>query len=309
MRVALTTAATLVVLLSLLVARAPASAAPADELVTARQHFRASDFVAALPTLNFLLYPTPRLANTDDLIEAHTLLGACSFATGDRATATREFEQALFLSNDVNLDPLLFSTETIRHFDQTKAALAARNLRDAETRALAEERERLRKYRESLIVYEVRSYYVNFVPFGAGQFQNRQVGKGIFFAGTQLATGGTSLGIWLYLVGKYGYGGRVPPEDASFARRLQQIEIGTGAAFLGLMAWGVVDSLVKYQPRVQVSSDDTLMPPAPSAPSALVPKQRNSDGAVTTGTANFEYHVSPTVLEGGGGGLSLWGVF
>ncbi len=306
MRTALNAIAALLILFGTVrLAMPAANAAPADELVTARQYFRASDFAAALPTLNFLLYPTPRLANTDDLIEAHTLLGACSFATGDRATATREFEQALFLSNDVTLDPLLFSTETIRHFEQTKAALAARNLRDAETRALAEERERLRKYRESLIVYEVRSYYVNFVPFGAGQFQNRQVGKGIFFAGTQLATGGTSLGIWLYLVGKYGYGGRVPPEDAGFARRLQQIEIGTGAAFLGLMAWGVVDSLVKYQPRVQVSSDDTLMPPAPPASTV---EARSTGAKSTPGTANFEFHVSPAVLEGGGG-LSLWGVF
>lgn len=298
MRAALTAFATVLVLCGYLLASSTAHAAPADELVSARQHFRAGNFAAALPTLNFLLYPTPRLANTNDLIEAHTLLGACSFETGDRITATREFEQALFLSSDVTLDPLLFSSETIRHFEQTKAALAARTLRDAETRALAEERERLRKYRESLIVYEVRSYYVNFVPFGAGQFQNRQVGKGIFFAGTQLATGGASLGIWLYLVGKYGYGGRVPPEDASFARRLQQIEIGAGAAFLGLMAWGVVDSLVKYQPRVQVSSDDTLMPPAPPAPAK----------ARSAATSNFEYHVSPAVLDGGGG-LSLWGVF
>ncbi len=299
MRAALSNFAALLIFFGYLLANSTVSAAPADELVNARQHFRAGNFAAALPTLNFLLYPTPRLANSNDLIEAHTLLGACSFETSDRVTATREFEQAIFLSNEVTLDPLLFSSETIRHFEQTKAALAARNLRDAETRALAEERERLRKYRESLIVYEVRSYYVNFVPFGAGQFQNRQVGKGIFFAGTQLATGGTSLGIWLYLVGKYGYGGRVPPEDASFARRLQQIEIGTGAAFLGLMAWGVVDSLVKYQPRVQVSSDDTLMPPAPPAPG----KARNN-----TATTNLEYHVSPAVLDGGGG-LSLWGVF
>jgi len=275
---------------------APATAAPADELINARQQFRAGNFAAALPPLNFLLYPTPRLAKSDDLVEAHTLLGACSYETGDRATATREFEQALFLSSDVALDPLLFSSEAIRHFDQTKANLVARKLRDAEARALAEERERLRKYRESLIVYEVRSYYVNFVPFGAGQFQNRKIAKGVFFAGTQLVTGGTSLGIWLYLAGKYGYGGRVPTEDFKLVQTLQGVEIATGAACLGLMAWGVIDSLVQYQPRVQVSGDDSLMP-TPTTPTPA------------KATSKLEFHFSPTVVDGGGGGLSVWGVF
>jgi hypothetical protein len=305
MRHALTTAAMVCTVYIALALRAlPAAGAPSDELVSARQKFRSGDFAAALPILNFLMYPTVRLARVDDIIEAHILLGACGVETGDRVIATREYEQAMYLSTSVTLDPLLFSNDAIAHFDQTKAALVARNLRDAETRALAEERDRLRKYRESLIVYEVRSYYVNFVPFGAGQFQNRQIGKGIFFAGTQLATGGTSVGIWLYLVGKYGYGGRVPPESAAFARRLQQVEIATGAACLGFMFWGVVDSLVKYQPRVQVSDD-------PSLPS--VPPASRSQGSVTERGANKRTLASaiqwgPMIVDGGGG-LSLTGVF
>jgi Flp pilus assembly protein TadD len=82
----------------------PTVAAPKDELIAARQDFRSGNFSQALPKLNYLLYPTPRLANPDDLIEAHTLLGACSVEVGDKATAVREFEQALYMSQDTSLD-------------------------------------------------------------------------------------------------------------------------------------------------------------------------------------------------------------
>jgi tetratricopeptide (TPR) repeat protein len=267
----------------------PAVAAPRDELIAARQDFRSGNFSQALPKLNYLLYPTPRLANPDDLVEAHTLLGACSVEVGDRVTAIREFEQALYMAQDTSLDVLLFSAEAIKQFEQTKSTVTARTLRDAEARALATERDRLKQYRDSLIVYEVRPFYVNFIPFGIGQFQNRQVGKGLLFASSQLVTGGASMGIWIYLVRKYGYGGSVPAVDAGFARRLQQIEIGTGAACLGLMAWGIVDSVIHYQPRTQVSSDDSLLPPAANPPRTSL-------------------RIAPALIERAGG-LMIWGEF
>lgn len=247
-------------LLCCLLAPRRAAATPAEDLERARQSFRAGDFQTAQPLLSFLLYPTPRLARSDDLLEAHVLLGACGFEIGDRAMARREFEQALYLSADSSLDPLLFSADAMRFFEDTKAALEERKRRNAEKLALAEERERLLKYRESLIVYEVRPFYVNFVPFGAGQFQNGQRTKGLLFSTAQALTFAASAGIWVYLVSQYGYNGRVPPEDAENARLLQQLEIGTGAAFWAIYSWSVVDSLLNYKPRAQVEGDDSLLP-------------------------------------------------
>lgn len=237
-----------------------ARATPSEDLERARQSFRAGDFQTALPLLSFLLYPTPRLARSDDLLEAHVLLGACGFETGDRVIARREFEQALYLAVDSSLDPQLFSADAIRFFDDTKSALEERTRRNAEKRALAEERERLLQYRESLIVYEVRPFYVNFVPFGAGQFQNGERTKGLLFATAQAVTFAASAGIWVYLTSQYGYNGRVPPEDAESVRLLQQLEIGTGIAFWSVYSWGVVDALLHYKPRAQVEGDDTLLP-------------------------------------------------
>lgn len=237
-----------------------ATATPAEDLERARQSFRAGDFQSAQPLLSFLLYPTPRLARQDDLLEAHVLLGACGFETGDRETARREFEQALYLSAELSLEPILFSAGAVRFFEDTKTALVERQRRNVEKRALAEERERLRRYRESLIVYEVRPFYVNFVPFGAGQFQNGNRTRGVLFATGQAVTFAASAGIWLYLVNQYGFNGRVPPEDAETARLLQQVEIGVGASFWALYGWSVVDALLHYKPRAQVQGDDSLLP-------------------------------------------------
>jgi tetratricopeptide (TPR) repeat protein len=306
MRPALIAAA---VTVAVLAAAAPAQATPSQDLARAREAFRRGDFATALPLLNYLLYPTPRLAQTSDLVEAHVLLAVCAFETGDRETATREFEEALFLQSDLDLQGnALFSKPSIEFFAQTRAAVEERSRRDAEQRSLAEERERLRKYRESLIVYEVRPYYVNFIPFGAGQFQNRQRGKGLAFASAEVATGALSAGIWLYLVGQYGYGGRVPPEDAANVLLLQQIEIGSGVACLGLVAWGVVDSLLNYKPRAQIEGDDSLLPdlvPPPDRSPKARPKPKTNPRP-TPGSAPSSLRLAPTPLPGGVGASLSW---
>ncbi len=218
------------------------------------------------------------------------LLGVCQFEAGDTPVATREFEEALFLQPDLTIDTTLFSEAAVRFFTQTRGAMQERLKRDAERRAIAEEKERLRKYRESLVVYEVRPYYVNFIPFGAGQFQNGERSKGLWFATTQATTGAISAGIWLYLVGSYGFNGRVPQTSANVARRLQQIEIGAGGVCLGLMAWGIVDALVHYRPRALVGGDDSLLPP----------DLRKGKGPTSS------FSISPTLVPSGGGVVLTW---
>jgi hypothetical protein len=93
-------------------------------------------------------------------------------------------------------------------------------------------------------------YAINFVPFGAGQFRNCQPSKGWAFATGQAVTGLTSFGLFMYLLGKYSFqNDRVPVEEATTVRRLQQLEVGTGLAFFGLYTWGVIDSVIHYRPE------------------------------------------------------------
>jgi hypothetical protein len=252
----------------------------------------------------FLLYPDEKLALPGDLVEAHVILGASNFETGHRAEAKTEFERALQIQPDKSLTDLLFSEGAIRLFDEIKADMEARAERDAQLRRLADERERIRKYKESLVVVERRSFGVNFVPFGAGQFQNKQRVRGVLFAAGEGLTGGVSLGVFLYLAGKYGLNAQVPVLDGPGVRQLQQIEVGTGIAFFAIYAWGVVDALLHYQPRVQIEGDDTLLPPLRDLPSGPPPGKPTKPVPKKT-SALDRLHVSPMIAPGSAGiGLS-----
>lgn len=280
-----------------------AAASPAQDLEQARQAFRQHDFDSARKLTTFLLYPDEKLALPADLVEAHVILGASNFETGHRLEAKTEFEKALQLQPDKTLTDLLFTDGAIRLFDETKADMEARAERDAQLRRLADERERIRKYRESLVVVERHSFGINFAPFGAGQFQNKQPVRGILFAAGQTLTGGASATIFLYLAGKYGLTAKVPFADGNRVRQLQQLEIGTGVAFFGLYAWGVVDALLHYKPRVQIEGDDSLLPPLRDAPDAGPGKP---SGPAPRKTSMLDrLHLGPMITPTGAGiGLS-----
>jgi hypothetical protein len=102
-------------------------------------------------------------------------------------------------------------------------------------------------------VYETRPYYKNFIPFGVGQFQNEETGKGTFFLVSQVATGAVSVATFAYLQFHLSDRGYVQAEDASTARSLQLVQLGSAVAFYGLVGWGIVDALVHHRPRVHVS--------------------------------------------------------
>jgi hypothetical protein len=268
-----------------------AAASPTQDLERARQSFRAHDYLTAHMLATYR--STTPAAQPVDLVEAHVILGASDFETGNRANQV-EFEKALQIQPKTLTD-LLFSEGAIRLFDQTKADSEARAERDAQLRKLADERERIRKYRESLVVVERRSFGVNFVPFGAGQFQNKQPTRGLLFATGQGISAGISIGIFVYLAGKYGIVANVPNADVPGVRQLHQVGIGAGVAFYALYAWGVVDALLHYKPRVQVEGDDSLLPPL-TEPDARKPRGKTS--------VRDRLHLAP-LLSPTGAGLGL----
>jgi tetratricopeptide (TPR) repeat protein len=237
-----------------------AAGTPRESLDKARDAFRKKDCDSAVPHLKDVLYPVERLADGDSLFEARAMLGACFADTGAREQAKLEYEKALALNPRAVLDPLFYSERAVRLFDDTKADIENRVKKDEELRKLQREREALEEYRRSLRVYKTTPYAVNFAPFGFGQLANGDTRKFILFGSGQLATLGTSAGIWYYLVNKYGIrSDKVPLDEGPRVRRLQQIEIGTGLAFFGLYAWSVIDALRNYQPQKRVEGDDALL--------------------------------------------------
>ncbi len=239
-----------------------AAASPSQDLERARTSFRAKDWQSAIPVLKDLLYPRVKLASQEDAIAARVLLGAAHFETGDRESAADEFEKALQLDPERSITTLTFSQGAVRLFDQVKEEQQARLARDAERKRLAEAAERLEEYRKSLVVYEARPFYLNFIPFGLAQFTQKRTRAGALFAIGQGAAFAANVGTFAYLVGTYGFQNNdVPASEAAGVRRLQQFQIGTGIAFLGIYAWGVFDAIRHHKPRQQVQGDDSLIPP------------------------------------------------
>jgi tetratricopeptide (TPR) repeat protein len=243
-----------------------AEANPSQDLDAANQAFRSGQLATALPLYNALLYPPPpRLANTNEVVEAYVNLGVCRVDAGDVDGAKREFEKALQLDPNKQLDPLLINNkEAVRLFDDTKADIRNR-ARDAEAKQqladLLKERE---AYRKSLVVYRSHPFYQNFVPFGTGQFQNGDTPKGVAFAAGEGLTFATSIAIWGYLVNTYGISNHnlnISRDEAVTIHNLQVAEVGTGIAFFTLYVWGVIDAYRHYQPQVRVKADDSLLPP------------------------------------------------
>lgn len=283
------------VVAALIALAASSHAAPNDELDQAKAAYRGGQYSRALPLFNALLYPPPpKLASPKDLADAYLALGVCRFETGDPAGAKREFDQALSFDTNARIDPLIVSDQTaIDAFNQTRIDREQRTAGEQERKRKAD----LRKLRESIIGFESHPLYLNFVPFGVGQFQNKQAGKGVAFAASEVVTLAVSASIWIYLVNTYGIRStRVLADDAVSVRRLQQLEIGTGFAFLGLWVIGAVDAYLHYKPQTRAEIDDSLLPPELRDLDKPAPKHKALSSSI---------HIVPMLSPDGAGiGLS-----
>jgi tetratricopeptide (TPR) repeat protein len=275
---------------------------PGQQLTSARDDFSRRDWQGAKLKTNDLIYPELKLARREDVIEAYLLYGASAYELKETASAEKAFGKALQIDPELEITTLRFSEGAVKLFDDVKRDLKRRAEQDAANKAIADRLAAIEAYRKTLRVYELHPYYVNFIPFGAGQFQNGQSTRGYFFAAAQGTAFMTSFGIWIYLAAKYGLEATVPLEDSRRIRGLQQLEIASGAAFFAFYALGVFDSIRHYSPRRQINGDDSLLPddlrpkePAP-APKKSTPKKKTS--------FRDRLHLGP-ILTPNGAGLGL----
>lgn len=210
----------------------------------------------------------------------------CRFAGGDVDSARSEFEKALQLDPNRQLDPLMITDKgAIRLFDDTKTEIKVRAEREAARKQHAKDVELRAQLLKSIVIVEPHPFWLNFAPFGAGQFQNHDTWKFIALASGEAVTAGTSIIIWGYLVDTYGINNHHLHVDAAEARTintLQGVEIVTGAAFLALYGAGVVDAILHYQresrrqaeesdlPAELRSLDKPTKPAAPAKPTSLL---------------------------------------
>jgi hypothetical protein len=235
--------------------------APAEQFDRARVAYERNEYGRVIALVRPLLYPSIQLGSSEQVTEAHRLLGIACFKTRDEAGAEREFSILLNNNPDFRLDRLVDGAEVAQFVDQMRQKMEdeLRRIKELERkreeterkRKAADEAER-RKHAERVFIERTmvqNPYFVNFLPLGAGQFQNGERRKGYAFFAAESVFGLTSLSLWiakheLYPDGKY------PPGSEGTAQTLQVARITTGGAFLALWALGVWDSLSHYRPVV-----------------------------------------------------------
>ncbi|MFP2913125.1 hypothetical protein ACLESD_50600 [Pyxidicoccus sp. 3LFB2] len=239
----------------------------------------------------------------DELVELHKLAGLAAFNLGRTEDATRHLRALLRLDPDYGLDPFVVPPPAVAFFDGLKADMASeleflrqeRRLRQEREKAEAERRERERVEAEvqrrraeelasqvTVRVVEKRNFLVNFVPFGAGQFQQGRNSLGIVFAATEGALAVTSIiSFFAYdslfeeqvidLDNVLDQDGRasvrvrfIPTSRGRQRDTWQLLKLSSAAGFYTIYALGVVDALYHHEDQViRTTVEPREAPPTP----------------------------------------------
>ena len=158
-----------------------------------------------------LIGAEPRQISDPDVLErARMYYAACLIGNGQTADAEEQMRAALRQNPQVRPDSLVFPGPVIDRFLQVKDALKA-ELAEAEAkkreaaraaaaaaaaRTAAEKRRvaRLEELASQEVQVEKNSRWVAAIPFGAGQFQNRDPLLGYLFLGSEVLLAGTAIG-------------------------------------------------------------------------------------------------------------------
>lgn len=289
----------------------PASA-PAGELSRIQQAFEFGDFAEVVQQAEARL-DFGGLAE-EERRELHRLAGLAAFNLNQPQLAERHFRAVLRIDPDAELDPFLVPPPAIAFFAKIRESMREEleGIRE-QRRAMArkaelarkeeerrrveaeEQRRRLEAMARQVIVrtHERRSIFVNFIPFGVGQFQQGRVGTGLAFAAGQVALAATSvLAFFAYenlLVEQEitiddrldSTGGRttrkirgIPQDRLREANLWRNVKLATGLGFYGLWAAGSAEALWRHEEIV--TTEQTLPGSAFPPPPAQSPPGRSS---------------------------------
>jgi hypothetical protein len=260
-------------------ALAQAGASPVHpDLRRASARFEFGAWADAAAIVRQFLATHPALAEQDALL-AFRILGISEWNLGDKPQARAAFVALLSEDPDYKLDPFLvppaiveFLEEVRRDHEPTLAPLREqkkalreqeRLAEEARRRLLAEERARTGPPTKVIRVEE-RIYALNWIPFGAGQFQNGHQVKGTAIAAGELVLGALNIGAILLhnqLVdsGSRCIPGSSPDCNATGYKASTRQQLGvvdavkyiSAGLFWGLYVYGVADAHRFYVPRVE----------------------------------------------------------
>jgi hypothetical protein len=267
-----------------------------------RTAFERGEYQRAIETLRPLLYPEIRLDREGQVVEAHRMLGVAHLFEKQNDLAAQEFRKLLQLRPDYRFDALLDPPQVVDFFngvlhdyegELTKIEAKRRQAEVEEQR----QREAFERAKNGPLVVEKRfarnSFTINFIPLGAGQFQNGQRRKGWIFLLSESALAALSVGAMTTNFALYGFRPHracVPKTDVDVtvdcqvdhtdedrSRLLTRIQVASGGLFFAVAAWGIADAILHFKSEVPLSSD---APPTPGAGSkvSLVPLAMGQSG-------------------------------
>ncbi len=281
----------LAALASALLAATPARPAephitPHEAFDRGRTAFGRAEYKRAIEILHPLLYPEVLLDSEGEVVQAHRMLGVSYLFAGQLEEAKREFHKLLELRPDYRFDPLLDPQQVVDAFNavvkeeetEIVAIEARRKRRDQEIAARLQREARLHPPVTTIVRYERHSYLLNFVPFGAGQFQNGQRRKGWLFLGVETALAAISVGAFTANFALYGAtpyrrclqmvnptgpcpADQIDHSQEDTSRTLLRVQVISGGLFFAAAIWGVVDALRHYQ-RDVLMAEPAAPPPA-----------------------------------------------
>jgi len=237
----------------------------ADLLRQATNAFAYGNYDEASALLQSLLYPM-RLYSDAQVIKTRRYLGMAHYFLGEHQRAVQEFVKLLYLSPDYELDPFLIAPPIIEVFekvrrdhhielDVVRERTAARRLEtpvDAGT------------LRTITVTTTFRSDFATFMPFGVGQFKNRDVGWGVAFAGAEIALLAINIGSYIGLrsmrTRDFGGGSRpgFEPKKRGLVQALTITQFSSLALFGVTWTMGVFHARLHFVPSIQRRNvDDT----------------------------------------------------
>ena len=286
----------------------PRPGMPAQEFDRGRTAFQRGEYERAISILYPLVYPDLRLESEAEVLLAHRLLGVSYLFVNKPNDARIEFRKLLELAPDYRFDPLLDPPRVVEFFNALVREQQDQ-LGDIEARLRKREEERNRHRGEILVRrMEHHPYAVNFLPFGAGQFQNDQRTKGWAFLGAEAVLGAVSLGAFITNFVIYGtspertcngpYVNNMCPVDKidhtreETSHTITRVQVVSGAAFFAVALWGVIDAVRNY--RAEVPLDESYIP-ANGAPETT-----------SKGAGPSAWHITPLIGPlAQGGALTL----
>lgn len=302
-----------------------ALASPADDFERGKTAFGRAEYLRAIGILEPLLYPEAHLDSEGEVVQAHRMLGVAHLFVGHPDDARREFRNLLELRPDYRFDPLLDPPRVVDFFNgvlkeeegEIATLEAKRKKRDVELALRRQqEAERLCRASTPTVRYEKHSYAINFLPFGAGQFQNGQRRKGWGFLGAEALLGAVSVGAFSSNFILFGVrpqrrcldapstsstaGGtqvcqNIDHSDEDLSRNLLRVQLVSGGLFFAAAALGIVDAIRNFRAEVPLDA----APGASGAPaSAQTPSPAPTPAPAKT---SFRMYPVPFPLTGASG--------